>query len=333
MIVRGFGMCTRFFRCSVLSALLAVSTLPFTALILVGLSHAQAGESPTTKSLKHFDHVLIVVLENQNYASVMKDPFMKELASKGSSFTYFSNLAHPSYPNYLAMIAGSTFKTEGSDSQKTFPDDTEHRTIADLLDSRNYAENYPGNDKTPYLRPSASRYARKHVPFLSFAKIQKEGFSKVVSVDTNTGKPFIDDISNFRKDPEKNPLPQYMFYSPNMDDDGHDPYFRPKVGLKKSSTWLRSFLKNWLAFDEKTWTPSDDKMKGLLVIITYDEAEGSSTGNLYTVFLGRMVKTQEISPEYNHYSVLRTIEDNFNLDPLQKDSGDGKAHVITEVWR
>src|SRR5256885_55176 len=101
-IVRGFGMCTRFFRCSVLSALLAVSTLPFTALILVGLSHAQAGESPTTKSLKHFDHVLIVVLENQNYASVMKDPFMKELASKGSSFTYFSNLAHPSYPNYLA---------------------------------------------------------------------------------------------------------------------------------------------------------------------------------------------------------------------------------------
>jgi hypothetical protein len=333
MIVRGFGMCTRFFRCSLLLALLAVSTLPFTALILVGLSHAQAGESPTTKSPKHFDHVLIVVLENQNYGSVMKDPFMKELASKGSSFTNFANLAHPSYPNYLAMIAGSTFNTEGSDSQKTFPDDAEHRTVADLLDSRNYAENYPGNDKTPYLRPNGSRYARKHVPFLSFAKIQKEGFSKVVSVDTTTGKPFVDDISNFRKDPEKNPLPQYMFYSPNMDDDGHDPYFRPKVGLKKSSTWLRSFLKNWLAFDEKTWTPSDDKMKGLLVIITYDEAEGRGTGNLYTVFLGSMVKTQEITPEYNHYSVLRTIEDNFNLDPLQKESGDGKAHVITEVWK
>ncbi|MEY2394016.1 MAG: hypothetical protein QOF94_361, partial [Acidobacteriaceae bacterium] len=187
-------MCERLFRCNVLPAVLVVSTFSFTALIFVGLSHAQAGESPTAKSPKHFDHVLIVVLENQNYASVMKDPFMKELASKGSSFTNFANLAHPSYPNYLAMIAGNTFKTEGSDSQKTFSDDAEHRTIADLLDWRNYAENYPGNDKTPYLRPSGSRYARKHVPFLSFAEIQKGGFSKVVSVDTTTGKPFIDDI-------------------------------------------------------------------------------------------------------------------------------------------
>jgi len=328
-------MCTRLFRCSFLATLLLVSAFSSTVLIRTGLSQAQTAESPIAKAGKHFDQVLIVVLENQNYAAVMKDPFMRELATKGSSFTKFANLTHPSYPNYLAMIAGSTFNTDGSDSQKNFPDNSEHRTIADFLDWRNYAENYPGNDKTPYLgdHPAGSRYARKHVPFLSFAKIHNEGFSKVVSVDTSTGKPFVDDISNFRKNPQNNPLPRYMFYSPNLDDDGHDPYFRPNVGLKKSSAWLRSFLKDWLAFDEKTWTPSDEKMKRLLVVITYDEAEGHGNSNLYTVFLGSMVKSQEIPTEYNHYSVLRTIEDNFDLTPLHKESGDGNAHVITEVWK
>lgn len=293
------------------------------------------GSQSAARLGKHFDQVLIVVLENQNYSSAMKDPFLAELATKGSVFTNFKNLTHPSYPNYLAMIAGSTLERDGSDKQKNFPDTIEDRTIADLLDWRNYAENYPGSDKDCYFLkdPSGSKYARKHVPFLSFIKVQKESCQRVVSVDTKTGNPFVTDISNFRKDPQKNPLPQYMFYSPNLDDDGHDPYVRPKVGLKKASTWLHSFLKDWLAFDDKTWVPSDAKLNKLLVVVTFDESEGSSSNNIYTVFLGNMLKTAQAAGTYDHYSVLRTIEDNFGLDPIHKESGDGTANLITEVWK
>jgi hypothetical protein len=46
-----------------------------------------------------------------------------------------------------------------------------------------------------------------------------------------------------------------------------------------------------------------------------------------------MVKIQDVKKEYNHYSVLRTIEDNFNLEPLHKESGDGKTEVITDIWK
>ncbi|GAC1675330.1 MAG: alkaline phosphatase family protein [Terriglobales bacterium] len=302
------------------------------ALLPIGLLNAQA-PAVAGAAGKHFDRVLIVVLENQNYASAMDDPFLRELASKGANFTNFKNLTHPSYPNYLAMISGSTFNTDGSDSQQDFPDDAEHRTIGDMLNWRNYAEGYPGNDTQPFLRGSGGKYARKHVPFLSFEKVQKSTFKNVVSVDTSTGNPFVSDIAKFRQDPEKNSLPQYIYYSPNMDDDGHDPYFNAKKGLRKASIWLRSFLKDWLAFDEKTWLPIDKKMDRLLVVITFDESEGKSSNNIYTVFLGNMVKNQEIKTEYDHYSVLRTIEDNFGLEPLHKDSGDGKARVITEVWK
>ena len=308
----------------------------FSVILFVLASHPLCAQVPArgTHPGKHFDQVMIIVLENQNFASAIQDPLLADLAKHGSVFTNFKNLTHPSYPNYLAMISGSTLNTDGSDSQKNFPDDAEHRTVADLLSWRNYAENYPAKptDNAPYLG-DAGKYARKHVPFLSFEKIQKESFRNVVSVDTKTGNPFVPDISKFREDPRSNPLPQYIYYSPNKDDDGHDPYIRPKVGMRKASTWLRKFLITWLAFDENTWLPSDPKMNRLLVIVTFDETEGRNTGNLYTVFLGSMVKAREVNRVYDHYSVLRTIEDNFGLDPIRKETGDGKASVITEVWK
>src|SRR6202140_695909 len=176
------------------------------------------GKTPVLAPGKHFDRVLIIVLENQDYSSAMSNEFLAKLASKGTSFSTFKNLYHPSYPNYLAMIAGSSFGMH-SDHQVNFPDDPQHRTIADLLDWKNYAEDYPTNVQ-PYLGVASGKYARKHVPFLSFEKIQKESYQNVVSVDTkNPHNAFVTAIEMFRKDPKKFPLARYMFYTPNLDDD------------------------------------------------------------------------------------------------------------------
>jgi hypothetical protein len=46
-----------------------------------------------------------------------------------------------------------------------------------------------------------------------------------------------------------------------------------------------------------------------------------------------MVKPQEVKGAYNHYSVLRTVEDNFGVGPLHQDSGDGAASVISGIWK
>ena len=70
------------------------------------------------------------------------------------------------------------------------------------------------------------------------------------------------------------------------------------------------------------------------MIVTFDESEGNNKPErIYTVFLGSMVKPQEVTAAYNHYSVLRTIEDNFGLDPIQRESGDVTASVITGIWK
>lgn len=190
-----------------------------------------AGLSPVPPPKpKYFDHVLLVVLENQSYDSALQNDLLKSLAKKGAIFSNFGNLYHYSYPNYLAMIAGSDFGTHTpqilSDRQRTFNDDSEHRTIADLLNWKNYAEDYPASPtaQKPFVGDRSGRYVRKHVPFLSFREVQNKSFHNVVGVDTHDQtNAFVADIGSFIADPQKHPLPEYMFYSPNLDDDGHDP--------------------------------------------------------------------------------------------------------------
>jgi hypothetical protein len=306
-------------KCAVIAlALIASSTA-----VLEGTSGISQGPGGGQNAPQHFEHVLIIVLENQSYVAAIKDKYLKQLADEGAHFTDFRGVAHPSYPNYLAMISGSTFGIHGlfGDAQKDFPDDPQHKTIADSLDWKNYAENYPAKPGSePYLYDGA-KYARKHVPFLSFKKVQTQSFKNVVSVDTRDAhNTFITDVENSRKnpkDPKYKPLPAYMFYSPNLDDDGHD------TNLGTASTWLKNFLENWFPPDAR---------KSTLVVVTFDEGEPpeKATNHIYTVFLGDMIKKGQVTHRYDHYDVLRTIEANFSLQPL--NSGDAKATVISDVW-
>ncbi len=295
------------------------------ALIIAAAGQAMAQQStPALAPHKHFDRVLVVVLENQAYVSAIKDDYLKQLADEGVEFTDFRGLAHPSYPNYLGMIAGNTFGFHGTfgDDQKDLPDDNQHRTIGDFLDWKNYAENYPGKPgQGPYLY-DAKKYARKHVPFLSFKKIQQQEFQNVISVNTtDPHNAFVSDVKNSRLDPKDSkykPLPTYMFYSPNMDDDGHD------TNLRTASAWLKNFLENWIPPDSRA---------GTLIEITFDESEPPErqSNHIYTVLLGDMVKKgMKVNERYDHYDMLRTIEDNFGVQPI--NSGDSKAKVITGIW-
>jgi outer membrane biosynthesis protein TonB len=120
-----------------------------------------------------FDRYLVIVLENQSYSTVMSNTYFQNLATKGTLFSSFYAITHPSYPNYLSMVAGSTFGIS-SNTQVNL----QQKSIADLLEAKglswkSYAENYPGNC---YLGSTAddALYVRKHVPFLSFQSIQND---------------------------------------------------------------------------------------------------------------------------------------------------------------
>src|SRR6266849_650382 len=158
----------------------------------------------------HFDRVVIIVLENQNYDTAVKDSTLSALAQQGTSFSGFDALFHPSYPNYLAMIGGKEFEMNelNGDDQVDFPNDSQHSTIADLMAEnglhwKNYVEDYPGSQ---FLGAKAGRFVRRHAPFLSFARNKPEYFANVVSVDPADPK------NQFVADVQNHTLPEYALY-------------------------------------------------------------------------------------------------------------------------
>ncbi len=269
-----------------------------------------------------FERVLLIVLENQDYKDAISNRYLRELAKQGASFTNFHGLFHPSYSNYLALVAGKEILTH-FDQQK----DLNECTVADLLKSKgltwkNYAQGYPPQIDTNVYPDRCvkdhfiGKYARKHVPFMSFIPIQNSQCGNIVSASQ-----FDDDLL------KNNALPHYAFYTPDMDNDGHDGGVVNKAkGLDDAAQWLERFLEPLLK--------NRNLMKGTLIVVTFDEShdQARDAGNhIYTVFLGDMVEPTPIPDNYNHYNVLRTIEENFGLCFLGE--GDGGAKPITGVWR
>ena len=290
----------------------------------------EAARAAQRASAHHFDRVVIIVLENVDYEVAIQNKDLAALAERGASFTNLHALFHPSYPNYLAMVAGTDFGTHNhnrylADNQINLPDDASHRTIADRLiasglDFKQYAEELPlgtcpWNISGQHVAEKRGNYVRRHVPFLSFREVQQKWCDRVVRVDSSTA-------NNFFVQDAKKGLVAYSFYSPNMNHDGHD------TGVAVAGAWVKKFL-------EGTFTP--DLRKGTLVVVTFDESGGNADNRIYTLFLGDMVKEanqqdpKALAKRYNHYSVLRTIEDNFGLEPLTANDRD--AAPITDIWK
>lgn len=274
----------------------------------------------------HFRSALVIVLENQDYNDAIANPVLKKWADRGALLANFQALYHPSYHNYLAMIAGRGFAAPRQDGDRQIDVPASVITIGDALHSwRNYAENYPPphcqhRDGILCLDDGGGRYARRHVPFISFIRDRAQHPHWIVGIDPKNPS------NRFFEDAENDALPKYAFYSPNLDDDGHDPPLLASVGLEKSARWLDGFLTHFSQTRAAATT---------LVVITYDESHGRNDPNhIYTVLLGPMIKPGTVlaGPEhhYNHFNILRTIEANFHVAPI--GTGDRLAKPIEGMW-
>lgn len=239
-----------------------------------------------------FDKVLIVVLENRSLREVTTDPYFRSLLAKGAIWENYANLYHPSYPNYIAMLAGD--KLVSDNSQVIL--NSKH--IGDLLEEKGfdwvtYAEKFPGNC---FLGDTANGgdYVRRHVGFLSF--------KNVVENPARCSK--IKNETSFKADWAAGTLPELTLYIPDQQNNGHD------SSLEFVSNWLKGFLEPIL---------SSPKLARTLVVITYDESSNFGQQKLYTVALGANVsRGSTVTAATNHYGLLRTIEDNFSLGTLGK---------------
>jgi acid phosphatase len=67
-----------------------------------------------------------------------------------------------------------------------------------------------------------------------------------------------------------------------------------------------------------------------LLILTWDENDGSPGNQIPTIFVGEMVKPGKYRAQINHYSVLATIEAAYGLRRIGRAA---HAAPITGVWK
>ena len=60
---------------------------------------------------KVFDHIIIIMFENQYRSYVMENPYMAQLATQGIDMANYFGVKHPSHTNYIAAISGETWNT------------------------------------------------------------------------------------------------------------------------------------------------------------------------------------------------------------------------------
>ncbi|MGE3802671.1 MAG: alkaline phosphatase family protein [Candidatus Kapaibacterium sp.] len=287
-----------------------------------------------------FDHVLLIMFENQYRGYVMANPYMRRLAKQGIQLQNFFGVMHPSQTNYIASTAAELCNVTSDDR----PTPTlSQRTIVDLIEEapgslrwKGYMESYVAEaapwQPDNYVPQDASPYLIKHNPYSSFTSIiQNQERWKRIENDAA----FFADILNGE-------LPEYAWYTPNIWSDGHwvdgtqdDVQPRAPILVDQLAKWLEGFF-NRLRFPG----PDSHLPPRTMVVVTFDESDFESEpdivssydgpNQIYTVLLGDCIQPGYEEEGYNHYSLMRTIEKNFGLGSLGKN--DARANWFQFLW-
>ncbi|WP_171171435.1 alkaline phosphatase family protein [Streptomyces sp. I05A-00742] len=267
----------------------------------LGLWAANSSASPTRAAVPTPDHVVVVVFENHAYNQVIGSssaPYLNSLVAGGANLTASYAETHPSQPNYYALFSGDTQGvTDDSCVDVGFSDAP---NLATELTAKgrtwaSYNESLPAEGSTIC---KSGKYRQKHNPWFGFG-----------NVPTSTAHTFDAFPTDYTK------LPTVSFVVPNMCSDMHD------CSVSTGDSWLKKNLKGYA-----DWA----KTHNSLLLVTFDEDNRLSGNRIPTVLYGQPVKAGSTSgTTYNHYDVLRTIEDMYGTAHAGNAA---RGKDITGIW-
>lgn len=289
----------------------AVVLAVLTVLLLAGCARGSPTPVPTlggspvpsmAGTVPRPDHVLLVVFENKDYQQVIgaaAAPYLSSLAHTGANFTNAHGESHPSQPNYVALFSGSTHGVTDDSCPQNLGD--QPNLARELLDSGHsfagYSENLPRAGFTGCTSPEG-RYARKHNPWVDFTDLPPTANLPLSALPTNLAD-----------------LPTLAVVIPNPCHDMHD------CSVATGDAWARQYLPGYL-----DWARTHHS----LLIVTFDEDNDTAANHIPTVFAGPMVRPSAVpGRRIDHYTILRTIEDMYQLTPL---GAAASTPPITSIW-
>jgi hypothetical protein len=299
---------------------------PVASLLLV-FAWVWASALPAPAQVKSVKKVFVIVMENHNWSTILKDPtttYIKGLLPKASyAKQYFTPPGnHPSEPNYLWIESGLRLsKTDSPPSKDHHLANVPHLTA--LLDKagkpwKSYQEDIDG--KTCPLA-NVKNYVPKHNPFVFFDDVT-EGLKRDSARCISHVRP----LGELAPDLVANHVADYNFITPNLCHDMHNDC--GKLKIRSGDEWLRQYVPAILA--------SQAYREGAL-FITWDEGDEfllfAKDGPVGLILLSPFAKGDGYSNtrHYTHSSLLKTLQDIFAVQPYLGDAA--KAENLSDLFR
>ena len=229
--------------------------------------------------------VVLVVMENKERGEVIGNhdaPYLNALAHRYAGAPRSYGITHPSLPNYLALVSGSThgITSDCTDCRVSGPNLGTQLDAAGL-DWKAYEEGLP---RPCFTGAFAGRYARKHDPFAYFGN--RDCRHRV-------------SFTTLQADLASGLLPPFALVVPDLCHDMHD------CGVSTGDRFLKALVPRLL----RALGPSG------YLIVTFDE--GALGNQIPTIVAGPGARRGAVLPtRVDHYGVLATIEDTFGLAHL-----------------
>ncbi|TPG32881.1 phosphoesterase [Mycobacterium hodleri] len=294
--------------------------------------------APPVSTVGTLDHVFMVYMENKGYTDILGSPnapYLNSLINAyGSAANYYA-LTHPSDPNYYPILGGSDFGIN-------------YNCAANCFDQPNLADSIEAAGKTwAAYQDGGGGYTTPtdRTPFLAFSDIYNDP-SRVAT--------HIFDLSQMGEDLEKDTAPNFIWFSADEDTNMEGPISTPVDILRFGLSLLTTHQYNVAAgdkylqetlpviFDSAVWKDPNQKNA---IFLTFDEdfnniswGIGNQGNHVVTVVIpspgavaaGMRGGAFTANDYYNHYSLLRTIEDSLGLDSLTNN--DFYAQPMNEYW-
>jgi hypothetical protein len=282
--------------------------------LLAGCGGGSAGATmpstvPRSVRVPDFKHVVLVVFENHEVSSITGNPdapTFNALSRRYATLTNYDAVSHPSLPNYLALVSGSTHGIT-SDCTSCI---VRARSLADTLTAtgktwKTYAEDlpYPG-----FTGGGAGRYAKKHDPFLYFRDV----------ADSPRRRDRVVPFTRLARDLRRHRLPSFSLLIPNLCDDIH------ACPVATGDAWLKAHVVPLLHARE---------LRRSVIFVVFDEGstDTGGGGHVEALALGPTVRrAAKFRKATNHYGLLRTIEDGWHLPRLGRSR---RGTPIGGIWK
>jgi phosphatidylinositol-3-phosphatase len=276
-----------------------------------------AGRAPARPvALPDFTHVVVIVMENRECGQVVGNrsaPFVNAMGRRYALLPDLYATTHPSFPNYVSMLAGSTLGMKATCARCRF----HARNLVDSLEAAHlswkaYMEDMPS---ACYGPTRAGPYAKRHNPFLFFTDIvgNPRRCARVVPMRA------------LAADERAGTLPRFSWITPSLCDDMHN------CDVAAGDAFLSRVVPGLLRAVGSRGA----------VFVTWDEGttkrgccSGRATGgNIPTFVLGGAVRPHARPlTAYAGLSILRTIEDAWRL-PRLGQSACPCTPPIADIWR